>query len=330
MSAVSRSPTIGIDVGATKVVAAVVDADGRVLHCDTRVRTPSSSSSSLVALLLRAVETLRQHCPDVQGIGVGIAGLVHWPDGEVEFAANHDYSRVKLRARLQESCELPVVVDNDANAGTWAEARAGRYPDQGLLFLAVGTGLGSGFLVDGALMRGHGGRGAELGHLVVDRSSSYRCACGRVGCLETLASGQALVRAGQDIVRKSPRGPLAARVGTLKSIDMRSMIDAGLDGVPEVLAAVKVMGRRIGAGIADTMSLLPVQQVVVSGGLSALGRFLLDPMRSACDKALAPSRYLTPPRFALASYGQDSTVIGAAFLASDAVAGRPEPTMTLV
>jgi glucokinase len=330
VSAVSRSPTIGIDVGATKVVAAVVDADGSVLHRDTRVRTPSSSSSSLIGLLLRGVETLRERCPEVRGIGVGIAGLVHWPEGEVEFAANHDYRRVKLRARLQESCELPVVVDNDANAGTWAEARAGRNSDQGLLFLAVGTGLGSGFLVDGALMRGHGGRGAELGHLVVDRSSTRRCACGRVGCLETVASGQALVKAGHDIVRRDPRGSLARRAGRLESIDMRFLIDAALGGDPDVLAQVTAMGSRIGGCIADTMSLLPVQQVAVSGGLSALGRVLLDPMRSACEKALAPSRYLTSPRFALARYGQDSTVIGAAFLASDAVAGRPEPTMTLV
>jgi glucokinase len=327
---VSRSPTIGIDVGGTKVVAAVVDPDGRIRHRDTRVRTPSSSSSSLIGLLRRAVETLREQCPDVQAVGVGIAGLVHWPDGEVEFAANHDYHHVKLRARLQESCGLPVVVDNDANAGTWAEARARRHPNQGLLFLAVGTGLGSGFLVDGALMRGHGGRGAELGHLVVDRSSTRRCACGRVGCLETVASGQALVRAGHEIVRSDPRGLLARRVGRLKDIDMRFLIDAALAGDLDVLAQVTAMGSRIGGCIADTMSLLPVQQVVVSGGLSALGRFLLDPMRSACDKALAASRYLESPRFALASYGQDSTLIGAAFLASDAVARQPEPTMTLV
>lgn len=330
MSAVSRSPTIGIDVGGSKVVAAVVDPDGHIHRRDTRVRTPSSSSSSLVGLLQRAVETLRERCPDVQGIGVGIAGLVHWPDGEVEFAANHDYHRVKLRARLQERCGLPVVVDNDANAGTWAEARAGRYPGQGLLFLAVGTGLGSGFLVDGALMRGHGGRGAELGHLVVDRSSTRRCACGRVGCLETVASGQALVKAGHDIVRRDPQGSLARRVGRRESIDMRFLIDAALGGDPDVRAQVRAMGCRIGGCIADTMSLLPVQHVVVSGGLSALGRFLLDPMRSACEKALAPSRYLESPRFTLASYGQDSTLIGAAFLASDAVAGQSEPTMTLV
>jgi glucokinase len=110
-------------------------------------------------------------------------------------------------------------------------------------------------------------------------------------------------------------------------MDIALVVDAALDGDPDVLNEVQAMGRRLGETIADTMSLLPVDQVVVGGGLSVLGRFLLDPMRSACDKALASSKYQHPPRFALATYGRDSTLVGAAFLANELI---PAPESTLM
>lgn len=313
---VSRPSTIGIDVGATKVVAAVVSADGTAQQRIDRKLTPDSNSAGLVDALARAVTVLRTTMPSVTAVGVGTAGVVQWPDGAIEFAANHGHRGLKLGRNLAARCGLPVVVDNDANAAAWAEASTGRYADQGVLFLAIGTGLGSGFVINGELMRGHHGRGAELGHVVVDRTSSERCACGLLGCLEVLASGRALERAGRKIVRTKPTSPLAARADRVKAVDMPMMIEAALAGDHDVAEVLRTMGGHLGRAIAEiAMSLLPVDRVVVGGGLSVLDRLLLDPMRRACEKTLASSRCYDAPRITLSRYGKDATLVGAALLA---------------
>lgn len=321
--AVSRLPAIGIDVGASKVVAAVVEADGTIAHRIDRSLTPDSNNAGLVDALQRAVQSVLDAVPEVSGVGVGTAGLVHWPEGDIEFAANHGHRRLKLRRNLEDVCGLPVVVDNDANAAAWAEASAGECTDQGLLFLAVGTGLGSGFVMNGQLMRGHHGRGAELGHVVVDRESQEKCSCGLIGCLEALASGLALERAGRHIVRMKPDSPLARRAKRADAVTTALMIDAARHGDPDVLAVVRSMGSLLGKAIAENaMSLLPVDRVVVGGGLAVLGRMLLDPMRQACDKALARSRCYQAPRITLAHHGKDATLVGAALLAAAEATAR--------
>lgn len=313
---VSGSPTIGFDVGATKIAAGVVSADGRIVERYTRKLTPRSDSTGLVDLLGNVIEALCDRVPNVRAVGVGAAGLVPWPEGDIEFAANHGHSPLELRRELENVSVLPVVVDNDANVAAWAEASTGRYHDLGVLFLAVGTGIGSGFVVNGHLMRGHKGRGAELGHIVVDSGSDRQCACGLRGCLESVASGRALVRAGLEMVRADPRGPLAQRADLFGSVTIELMIAAALAGDPGVRAHVRTMGSALGSAIAgNVMSLLPVDHVLVGGGLSALSGLLLDPMRWACDNALGASKYHRAPRINLATHGQDSTLVGAGLLA---------------
>jgi glucokinase len=316
------SPAIGIDVGASKVVGAVVDSDGRVQDRVERARVADSNEAGIVAQLVDMIEKLSGPAPDAP-VGVGIAGIVHWPAGEIEFAANHGHRKLKLRRRLEAACGRPVVVDNDANVAAWAEARAGRYDAASVLFLAVGTGLGSGFVMDGSLVRGHRGRGAELGHVVVDRAGGRRCRCGLVGCLEAVASGWALERDGRAAVRAHPEGTLARLAVRPELVTARLMIDVARRGDAEALHIVAQMGRRLGRTVADNvMSLLPVERVVVGGGLANLDRLLIDPMRSGCDKAIAKSSCYTPPVFSPATFGDDSVVVGAALLAINETAAH--------
>jgi glucokinase len=319
--AVSRLPAIGIDVGASKVVGGLVDGKGRVLVRDERRRTPGSDEAGLGGLLRDMVETLRVAAPADVPVGIGTAGLVRWPEGDVDFAANHGHRHVKLRRNLERATGLPVVVDNDANAAAWSET-IGRFAGESVLFLAVGTGLGSGFVMNGRLMRGPRGLGAELGHLVVDAGGGRKCTCGLVGCVEALVSGWALEREGRAAVARDPRSALAARVRT-HGLSARVLIDAALDDDPDVLAVVREMGRRLGRTVADNvMSLLPVDRVVVGGGLANLDRLLLDPMRGACDKALARSRCYHSPRFTMSTFRGDAVLVGAALLAAAEVPAR--------
>lgn len=307
---------IGIDVGATKVVAGLVDVNGAVVRRWERRRTPESTAS-LQEALEGAVDSLGVAHPDLP-VGVGIAGIVRYPDGEVEFAANHGFRRVKLARNLRQATRRRVIVENDANAAARSMAGTADVGEEGLLFLSIGTGLGSGFLMNDAVIRGHRGRGAELGHIVIDSASLHRCTCGLVGCLEALASGWALERDGRAAVAADPRGALAQRAGR-EQVTTHFMIDAALAGDPDAVALVERMGTHIGRALGESvMSLLPVDRVVVGGGLAVLDRLLLDPMRGACQKALAPSKCFDAPQFALSRLGADAVVIGAAQLAWEA------------
>lgn len=318
--AVSRLPTIGIDVGASKIAAGVVDEHGKVLHRLEQQRTPSSHTGGLVDTLACMVRALTDAMP-VCAVGVGTAGLVTWPDGEIEFAANHGHRKLKLRRNLAAAISSDaVVVENDANAAAWGEFRTGSYtPDQGLLFLAIGTGLGSGFVANEQLVRGQNGRGAEIGHLVVDRSSSLECPCGLFGCLEALVSGNALARLGKRKIADSPDGSLARRFGgRVKQADTPAMINAACAGDPEAVGIIHRMGELLGRTIGESvMSLFPAQSVVVGGGLSRLDTLLLTPMRRSCDKVLANSKCFSPPRFTLSRLGADAILVGAALRAGE-------------
>ena len=259
------------------------------MHPDTRVRRPAPARPASSHCCSAPSRPCASIALDVRGPG---SVSPAWCTGRTVRSSSPPTTTTAVSScgpACREAASFPVVVDNDANAGTWAEARAGRYPDQGVAVPRsrhrARQRLSRRRCAHARSTGARGGTGPSRGRPI----EQLRCACGRVGCLETLASGQALVRGRARHRPEEPaEAPLAARVGTLKSVDMRSMIDAGLTCVPEVLAAGHGDGqahRRRHRGLHEPA---PVQQVVVSGGLSALGRFLLDE-RSACVKPSHPA-----------------------------------------
>ncbi len=297
-------PAIGIDVGASKISSAVVGPDGDLRHCGLPSVTPSHPAE-LLAVLAATVERLRAAVPEVASVGVGVAGVVDHVTGHVGFVANHNNGNLDLRRALSETCGLPVVVGNDADAAVWSETS---HADR-VLLLAVGTGLGSGYIRQGELMRD-----VEFGHLVVERGGRT-CRCGNSGCLEAYVSGRALEAAGHGIVEADPGGDLARRAADAGGLSTAVVIDAALGGDPAVVSVVTDMGVRLGIAVANIMGPFRVERVVVGGGLSTLGELLLEPMRRTCEEALAPCGFLRAPEIALAEYGKLATVVGAALLA---------------
>ncbi|HJT99910.1 MAG TPA: ROK family protein, partial [Actinomycetes bacterium] len=174
---------IGVDIGGTKIAAGVVTGAGHILD-RTRLPTPPDDESATLAALFEVVDGLRARDPAVAAIGLGAAGLVEWPHGNARWAPHNSYRRMELRRLLHERTGLPTVVDNDANAAAWAEARFGAGAAGGdLVLVTVGTGIGGGLVLDGRLHHGEHGFAGELGHLIVAPDGD-RCACGNVGCLE--------------------------------------------------------------------------------------------------------------------------------------------------
>lgn len=334
MRSVSRLPSIGIDVGASKIVAGVVDEEGDILHRYERRRTPDSSSAGLVDAVNEAIWALLALEPEVCAVGVGVAGLVTWPDGEIEYAANHTHDKLKLRRRLVAKLgpKAVVVVENDANAAAWAEFRCGSIaPDRSLLFITIGTGLGSGFVWNEELVRGPGGRGAEIGHLMVDRKSTVECGCGARGCLEAFVSGIALEREGRARMAAAPNGLLSERFRHRPiQATTRTMITAACEGEPEAVAIVDRMGFVLGRAIGENvMSLFPPDEVVIGGGLARLEGRLLPAMRNGCKDALSRSRCYELPEFTASQLRVDAVFVGAALRAGEDATKCGSETTTL-
>lgn len=299
--------TIGVDIGGSKVLALLVE-DGRVLDRADRV-TPGRTTSPAVVedVLVDAVTSLLPTEPsgiagegDVVGIGVGAAGLVDRDGRSVRFAPHLAWRDEPLADRLEHRLGLPVVLENDANAALWAEHRLGAaqaYDD--VVLVALGTGIGGGLLLGGALVRGRNGMAGEFGHLQVV-PGGRPCPCGRSGCWEQYCSGRALAR-------------FTAEAGVPH--EGAELTAAANGGDPVALGAFAEVGRWLGTGVADLVAALDPEAVVIGGGVSAAGELLLAPAREAYVATLLAAGHRTIAPILAGALGPEAGALGAADLA---------------
>jgi glucokinase len=308
--------TIGVDIGGTKVAAGVVDEGGRIVATALRP-TPSDDPMQTEEVIADVVRELRASY-DVDAVGLGAAGLVDAQRANVIFAPNLAWRNEPLRAAIEERCGLAVVVENDANAAAWAEARfgAGRGQEY-LVVLTVGTGLGGGIVLDGQLYRGRLGIAAEIGHLTVE-PGGRRCGCGSRGCWERYASGQALVREAQELASISPaiaERLLALAGGEPLAITGLEVTQAALDGDQAALEAFQVLGMWLGVGMASLAAVLDPGMFILGGGVSEAGELLREPAQRNLAERLTARAYRSAPDVRLALLGSEAGIVGAADLA---------------
>lgn len=308
--------TIGVDVGGTKVAAGVVDEHGTIIRKSKRP-TPSVDPEKTANAISEAVAELRTDY-DVEAVGLGAAGFVDETRSTVLFAPNLAWRNEPLKDKVEDLVGLPVVVENDANAMAWAEARFGVGRDVAhLICITLGTGIGGGLVVGGELYRGRWGMGGEWGHYRVV-PDGRRCGCGNRGCWEQYASGRALVREARELAAVAPA--LAGRLlelgnGELESITGPEVTQAAREGDSAAVECFRVVGSWFGQGLADLAAIIDPAMFIVGGGLSEAGDLLLDPAREAYGKALTGRghRPLAPVR--VAALGPDAGMVGAADLA---------------
>lgn len=302
---------IGVDIGGTKIAAGLVTEDGRIVRQETDP-TPASGIAAAVASL---VTRLRGDDP-VGGVGIGAAGFVDGDRSTVNFAPNIDWRDEPLGADVAALLDVPVVVENDANAAAWGEYRFGAGEDSDdMLFVTVGTGIGGGIVHHGNLFRGGFGAAAEIGHLRVVPGGRL-CGCGQHGCLEQYASGRALVR---DARERAEAGDSAARAllglaGSAEAITGPMVTDLAQQGDPLCRDVLHDAGRWLGEGIASLASVLDPAVIAVGGGVAAAGDLLLDPIRAAFEEHLSARAYRRVADLRLAVFGNEAGIIGAADL----------------
>jgi glucokinase len=309
--------TIGVDIGGTKVAGGVVDADGRVL-ARTRRDTPAGDVAKTRDLIIDVVAELTA-THRVQAVGIGAAGWIDSTRSTVLFAPNLAWRYEPLRDLVAAAVDVPVIVENDGNVAAWAEFRYGaaRDADDSMVMFTVGTGIGSGIVLGGAVVRGAHGIAAELGHTLAV-PDGFPCGCGRRGCLEQYASGNALVRFARGGARREPGrarvllelagGDPAAIVGPMVTAAARS-------GDPVAGEAFETVGRWLGTGLADQVQILDPQVLVIGGGVIEAGELLLGPARRSYVDSLAQRGRLPVAEVRAAEMGNSAGVVGAADLA---------------
>ena len=308
---------IGIDVGGTKVLAGVVDTEGSVLAVARRP-TPSTTAADVEGAVASCVAELRSAYPSVVAVGLGAAGFVDAERATMVFAPNLAWRAEPLRDNLSARVGLPVVVENDGNAAAWAEHRfgAGRgVPD--LCMITVGTGIGCGLVLGGALYRGGSGIAGEPGHLRLV-PDGRRCGCGNRGCWEQYCSGRALAREAQEIADTAPwtaRALLDRVGGHWQDITGDVVSAAAVAGDEVARERFDRVGAWLGQGLADVAAVLDPSMFVVGGGVSTAGALLLDPARARFAASLTGRGWRRLAPVVAAELGPEAGLVGAADLA---------------
>lgn len=317
-SSVSGGVTIGVDIGGTKIAAGVVDDHGNILRT-TRHPTPRHDSTAVLAEVASVVEELQAEVDGtIVGVGVGVAGGVDRSRSTVYFAPNLSWSQVPVRTVLEAATGLPVVVENDGAAAAWAETRfgAGVGLDH-VVMVTVGTGIGGGIVVDADVMRGAHGVAAEIGHLNAVPDGRL-CGCGRKGCWEQYASGNALVREARSLAAE--RRPEAGVLldlgdGTPEGVQGAHVTKAAQLGDPVAVEAFGIVGDWLGRGLADLTAIVDPDAFVIGGGVSEAGDLLLGSARRTLNDKIFGGSNRPMPQLLLAQLGNDAGIVGAADLA---------------
>jgi glucokinase len=310
---------IGIDAGGTKLLGGVVD-DQMVVHHRVHRTWRGADRQETLDIFTDAVEEVRAASPDVEAIGFGIPALVEWEAGISRWSNHLPLDDVPFRDLMSERLGLPVVVDNDGNASILAEARNGAAAGaQHAVMISLGTGIGGGLWLNGAVYRGAKGLGAEMGHAVL-KLHGPECpgGCPGIGCFEALVSGNEIGREGRRMAEANPDSALGQRLAAELEINggiVTEMAHAGDDLCCEVLA---VIGERLGFGLVGLVNTFNPEVIVIGGGAARGGDLILEPARAVIDGHALPP-VVDGLRVVPAHYGDEAGMMGAALMALEAL-----------
>jgi glucokinase len=310
---------LGIDIGGTNIKAGLVDENGRVLE-SRRVLTITDDIHGLLSTLAELVRGF-QKSGSIQAIGIGVPGLRSSKTHIIETSPNIPcLQKINLEEILADQVHLRTISENDANAAAYAEfvcgAGAGR---RHMAHLTLGTGLGSGLILDGGLFTGASGYAGEFGHTVLKASSSEQdssgrlCACGNRGCVEMFVSATGIVITADELMQKTPDSLLHSVEPPMTSKKVYAVAARGDATAQEVF---KQTGWYLGIACANLINLLNLEMIVIGGGVMAAGELLLSPARQSAKFHAFPSPY-ADCQIVQSKLWPDAGMIGAAMLARD-------------
>ena len=277
---------IGIDIGGTNTVFGIVDARGNVI-ASSSIKTGKHANFEdyLEELHTEATRLIAANdaVDKIQGIGIG-APNANYYTGNIENAVNLPWSNMPLAQIVSDKFGIPVAITNDANAAALGEMTYGCARGmKDFIMITLGTGVGSGIVINGQLVYGHDGFAGELGHVIVKRNNGRLCGCGRTGCLETYCSATGVARTAREFL-EARNEPSLLRNLPIESITSKDVYDAAMNGDSMAKDIFEYTGTILGEAFADMMVFSSPAAFVLFGGLAKSGELLLRPLREAMDK----------------------------------------------
>lgn len=319
-SQTSQSVFIGIDLGGTTLKAALVGPTGEILEekrIDTELRNPETLFKQVIdtALSLRDDKSAGAR---VAGIGIGIPGLVNSKTNRIEVMPNLPaLSEIDITSELSSQTGLPVILDNDANAAAYGELQVGASRGRReVFFITLGTGIGAGLIINGQIYRGAAGFAGEFGHMTID-PEGIECACGNIGCLETIASGPNIVRRTRERLYRDRTSSLSRlAIPRDREFTAEDIARAAREGDEMAQVMMERTGMFLGIALAAVVNLLNVEMVVMGGGVMDAGDLILKPtIKETRRRAFPPS--FNSCEIVIAKLGATAGMIGAALMARD-------------
>lgn len=305
---------VGVDLGGSKINAILSDSSGNIEARDLR---DTLSHEGPDAVIKRIIESIKQVASraDIAGIGIGAAGACDIATGVITLSPNlpgwHD---IPLKDAIQREFNLPVYLENDATLAALGEhSFGGGVGIDNLVSVSVGTGIGGGIIIDGQPYRGTSGSAGELGHMTIDINGP-RCPCGNTGCWETFASGTALAREAVKRIEAGARTSILNFAdGDLEKVSAQRVFLAAQEGDHLAKELISRTGYYLGVGLVNLVNIFNPQLILIGGGLSRMGRLLLDPAVEVVRKH-AFELAVRAVRIELSPLENDSTALGAVAL----------------
>ncbi|MBR6966023.1 MAG: ROK family glucokinase [Clostridia bacterium] len=309
---------VGIDVGGTGIQVGVLDEQMNILaegSIPTSTTIPFAEQITLITeCVLSTVASAGLDADQIESVGVGIPGIANKETGEVVKCPNMGWNHVPFRSEFKKHLNVPIFIDNDANVAALAESVAGvSAGTSSSVFITIGTGIGSGIIINGKIWNGFHGIGGELGHVIFDLNG-VPCSCGNHGCLERYCSATAVIRMAREAIAQHPDTLMLKMVNNdILKIEARTIIDAARASDPLAMEVFARFTDDLAQAIASVVNFLDPEVIVLGGGVSKAGSFLLDPLSRKYKKYVLYNDQ-PMPKVKLAVLGAKAGIIGAAML----------------
>lgn len=312
---------IGIDLGGTNIAVGLVDENGKLICKDSISTNKDASDTDLVVemcnLALKIIKDNNLEESDIASIGIGCPGSFDSERGMILLTVNLPFRKTPVRDIFAKYTKIPVYLNNDANCAALGEISAGAAKGyKNSITMTLGTGVGGGIIIDGKIYSGFNFAGGELGHMVI-RVDGIECTCGRLGCFESYASATALIRETRKALTEHPNSKIAELCeGDPSKINAKTAFDAKRMGDPVGTILVDNYIKDLGEGLINYINIFQPEIILLGGGVSKEGDYLLNPLREYISKYAFGAGLIEQTRIELAQLGNDAGIIGAAMLES--------------
>ena len=311
---------IGIDLGGTSVKLAILTAEGDIQQKWTIPTNINDKGAhivpDIVASIKHHLDLYKMTADDFQGIGMGSPGAVDREAGTVEGAFNLNWKTLQpVREVIEREIGIPIFIDNDANVAALGEKwRGAGADDRDVVFVTLGTGVGGGIIAEGNLIHGTAGSGGEIGHMTVE-PGGFDCTCGKKGCLETVASATGVVKLARKHAEEyAGNAQLKFIIDDGQEITSKMIFDLAKEGDELAVLVVDRAAYYLGLACSHIGNLLNPAYIVIGGGVSAAGEYLLEQVRTYFTDFTFPNVKKTT-HIKLAALGNDAGIVGACYLA---------------